>query len=49
MCCGKNRAAARAEVMGGGRVATPAEYAAFLASETKRLGEAIQRAGVPKQ
>ena len=28
---------------------TPAEYAAFLASETKRLGEAIQRAGVPKQ
>lgn len=33
------------EMYGG----TPAEYAAFLASETKRLGEAIQRAGVPKQ
>ncbi len=32
--------------MNGG---TPAEYAAFLASETKRLSEAIQQAGVPKQ
>ena len=33
------------EMYGG----TPAEYGAFLASETKRLGDAIQRAGVPKQ
>ena len=33
------------EMYGG----TPAEYGAFLASEAKRLGDAIQRAGVPKQ
>jgi len=33
------------EMYGG----TPAEYAAFLVSETKRLGDAIQQAGVPKQ